>query len=225
MEEASATQTNEEITPAFYIHNRLYFPDILNGLKLLGEGVEVGVFQGVYSAWILKRWEGKKLYSVDSWKSFSKEEYVDMVNLSDEEMEKYYQDAVYMLKEYGDRSEIIRKTSEEASKLFADASLDFVYLDAQHHYEAVQHDIQLWWPKVKPMGILGGHDYIEDGDHEFGRFGVKKAVNEFIRANNLQLILSQDQRMETFLRDDLPENIKNPDEEKPSPSWFTVKPQ
>jgi predicted O-methyltransferase YrrM len=48
---------------------------------------------------------------------------------------------------------------------------DLVYIDADHFYEAVQADIRLWTPKVRPGGILAGHD--------FGVFpGVGKAVHE-----------------------------------------------
>ncbi|MFZ5806436.1 MAG: class I SAM-dependent methyltransferase [Verrucomicrobiota bacterium] len=220
-----AEPNTDEITPAFYVHDRLYFPEILNGLNLLGEGVEVGTFQGAFSAWILERWKGKKLYSIDPWKSFPKDEYIDMVNFPDEEFEKYYQDAVSILKKYGDRSAIIRKTSEEAAPLFADASLDFVYLDAQHHYEAIQQDIARWWPKIKPLGILSGHDYIPDGDYPFGRFGVKRAVNEFVRANNLQLILSQERTLDQFLADEPASQHLSESDPAPAPSWFIIKPQ
>jgi glycosyltransferase involved in cell wall biosynthesis len=34
------------------------------------------------------------------------------------------------------------------------------YIDADHRYESVVSDIQAWWPKVRPGGILSGHDYI-----------------------------------------------------------------
>ncbi|MFZ5806437.1 MAG: class I SAM-dependent methyltransferase [Verrucomicrobiota bacterium] len=226
MPDVSIESKTEEITPAFYIHSRFYFPEILNSLNLLGEGVEVGTFQGAYSAWILERWQGKKLYSVDPWKSFPREEYVSVMNnFSKEEYEKHYHEAVSMLSKYGDRSEIIRKTSEEAAPLFADASLDFVYLDGQHYYEAVRQDIASWWIKVKPLGILAGHDYVADGHNRFGIYGVKRAVNEFVRANNLSLIVSQDQPLEQFLENNT--SLKTPpdDELLAPPSWFIVKPQ
>jgi hypothetical protein len=46
-----------------------------------------------------------------------------------------------------------------AAKLFPDNSVDFVYIDAEHSREALLRDLRLWWPKVKPGGIIGGHDY------------------------------------------------------------------
>lgn len=54
----------------------------------------------------------------------------------------------------------IRKTSVEAAKDFADASLDAVYIDAEHDEVNVRLDIKTWRPKIKPGGILSGHDFV-----------------------------------------------------------------
>ena len=64
----------------------------------------------------------------------------------------------------------IRMASLEASTLYADGSLDFVFIDAAHEYEHVLADIKAWMPKIKPSGILAGHDYPMQG--------VRRAVNE-----------------------------------------------
>ena len=52
----------------------------------------------------------------------------------------------------------ILTTSIKASRRFDDVSLDFVFIDACHTYQAVKKDISSWLPKVKPGGILAGHD-------------------------------------------------------------------
>lgn len=67
----------------------------------------------------------------------------------------------------------VRASSVEAAAQYPDESLDFVFLDADHSYEAVKADIAAWWPKVKKGGIMGGHDYNTRGDHSVG-----KAVRE-----------------------------------------------
>jgi Methyltransferase domain len=46
-----------------------------------------------------------------------------------------------------------------ASKDFDDASLDALFIDGDHTYEAVSEDIEAWLPKVKKGGIIAGHDY------------------------------------------------------------------
>jgi hypothetical protein len=67
------------------------------------------------------------------------------------------------------------------SSAVIDGELDFVYLDADHTYEAVKADIAAWWPKVRVGGTLGGHDYI--GIERFGvTFGVIRAVDEFVKS-------------------------------------------
>lgn len=52
----------------------------------------------------------------------------------------------------------LRMTSLEASKLFS-KDLACVFLDAAHDYDNVMADITAWIPKIKPNGILCGHDY------------------------------------------------------------------
>jgi hypothetical protein len=51
-------------------------------------------------------------------------------------------------------------TSEEAAPKIPDGSLDFAYIDANHAYEYVKRDIELWWPKIRDGGMLAGHDYL-----------------------------------------------------------------
>jgi hypothetical protein len=55
--------------------------------------------------------------------------------------------------------EKIKQSSVVASERFEDASLDFVYIDGDHKYSAVQEDIAKWLPKIKKDGVIGGHDF------------------------------------------------------------------
>lgn len=79
----------------------------------------------------------------------------------------------------------LKMTSIEASAKFKDNSLDFVFIDASHTYEDVKNDIINWLPKVKPGGILAGHDYY---NNEYDYFpGVKRAVDEIFSKSKLIL--------------------------------------
>lgn len=70
----------------------------------------------------------------------------------------------------------LRMTSRAAAPLIADQSMDLVYIDGNHQYEAVRQDIELWLPKLRPGGFLAGHDY-GPSDSVHGH-GVSAAVTE-----------------------------------------------
>lgn len=97
---------------------------------------------------------------------------------------------------------MLRQTSQEASKEFPDSSLDFIYIDAQHHYKAVQEDIGLWAKKVRPGGVIGGPDYL-DGQSDTGEYGVRRSVDEWCENFGYKAIITC---------------------EDPFPSWFVQKP-
>ena len=56
---------------------------------------------------------------------------------------------------------LIISDSVNASRMFADDSIEWVHLDARHDYESVCADIRAWLPKVKSGGWLSGDDYDE----------------------------------------------------------------
>jgi cephalosporin hydroxylase len=66
---------------------------------------------------------------------------------------------------------VIRTTSERAARIFLAGELDFVFVDGDHTYESVSRDLDAWRGKVRPGGILAGHDYAARWP------GVVQAVN------------------------------------------------
>ena len=171
-----------------------------------GFGVEVGTFKGEFSKQILENWSGT-LYMVDVWRSLG-DEYIDSSNHGNFDIE-IFGESIKNIKGHEDRGVMVRASSEIASNMFLDNSLDFVYIDANHAYDFVKEDIQLWYPKVKSGGWVMGHDYIltdwttppfaengidkhiwtnkgDGGDYNIyaGIFGVNPAVDEFCKENN-----------------------------------------
>ena len=63
----------------------------------------------------------------------------------------------------------IKDKSFTASDQFEPGSLDMVYIDGMHTYDAVVSDINRWLPKVKNGGYIAGHDCYGE---------VKQAVND-----------------------------------------------
>jgi hypothetical protein len=83
---------------------------------------------------------------------------------------------------------MVRASSEIASNMFQDESLDFVYIDANHAYDFVKQDIELWYPKVKKGGYLWGHDYIDLNWYNDPNFAEN---NNFINPKETQSVVAQ----------------------------------
>lgn len=174
-----------------------------------GKGVEVGTFKGEFSKDVLEVWGGT-LFMVDVWSPLGGE-YNDLSNHGNYEQGLIYGEVIKNTRGYENRSVMVRASSELASTMFADESLDFVYIDANHAYDFVVQDIKLWYPKVKKGGYLCGHDYIDmnwngdpnfapngkdkfiwSGDTFFGVFGVNPAVDEFCQQNSYEPYVSNE---------------------------------
>lgn len=139
----------------------------------LGTGVEVGVAFGGHSEAILSTTGVRRLYSVDMFRHDAN--YDDPLNYPQERFDQLFHFVELRLSRFGDRCELVRLESGEASRVLDDG-LDFVYLDANHSYEGVSRDLGLWAPKVRDGGVIGGHDY---GHPDFP--GVRNAVDRFCR--------------------------------------------
>lgn len=87
----------------------------------------------------------------------------------------------YRLSKFGLRCQLIRATSMDAAVLFEDASLDCIFIDGDHRFSAVLQDLELWWPKLKPGGLIAGDDYWMPS--------VATAVNQFFSTLKIDLIL------------------------------------
>lgn len=165
---------------------RYELPELLNRRGLHGCGVEIGVKQGVFSEWFLESWSGCHLVSVDPWLEAPGHEYVDLSNVAQNEHDRYYAETQERLSRFGHRSTIWRQTGRDAAGRILHHSLDFAFLDARHDYQSVLDDLEDWFDKVRPGGVIAGHDYV-DGRFADGDFGVRSAVDEFFRARGLSV--------------------------------------
>lgn len=75
-----------------------------------------------------------------------------------------------------------RGLSWERLAALEDDSCDFIYIDADHSYEAVCRDIAAAVGKLKNGGILQFNDYCTYGTFEQAPYGVLLAVNKFLES-------------------------------------------
>ncbi|MEO5678220.1 MAG: class I SAM-dependent methyltransferase [Acidimicrobiales bacterium] len=159
---------------------RADLPELLNERRLLGCGVEVGVFAGEFSARLLNHWRGRQLVSVDPWEATPGDDQLDAGDDGVAGAELLFETSRVRLERFGDRSRIWRMTSAEATERLPDGCLDFVYLAVRPDEESVRHELELWLPKVRPGGIVAGHHYVTpDLPEDAAGPGVKAAVDSF----------------------------------------------
>lgn len=155
-------------------------------------GVEIGVFAGDMSRELLKADDGLHLIMVDSWEGSGAAYQGDSgdwhAGLPQAAQDEFYGKAVKRIGFARDRAKIFRMRSAQASTAVPDGSCDFVFIDADHSYDGCKADIEAWLPKVKPGGWICGHDY---QNHDFERFGVTRAVDEFVAHNGFPLETGQ----------------------------------
>lgn len=159
--------------PRFYSHAVEKFND--------GIFVEVGAWFGRSTAYlaqtIIDSRKSINFYVVDTWRGSVNER--GLLQTAAEYGGSVYQKFLENMEAAGVLGVItpMEMLSVDAAAEFEDNSISMVFLDAEHTYEAVRTDILAWQPKVRPGGILAGHDY------SLAWPGVKQAVDELLSGN------------------------------------------
>lgn len=150
--------------------------------------VEVGVHEGDYSARILAQIEPKCLHLVDPWMLNEQPEYDKAwygSRTSQDEMDARYN---RVLTRYAAQisagSVCVHRNDSAGAVAGVDGLVDFVYVDGDHTYEAVADDLRLWWPKVRPGGLVVGDDYNLGG---WWGDGVIRAFNQWIARDDVEV--------------------------------------
>ena len=133
---------------SFIPQNREELGKLFELHKKTGLGAEIGVQTGYFSDKIAQFYTGK-LLCIDLWGD-----------------ESVYFEAQKLLADKS-KFDLLRGDSLTMARFVADESLDFVYIDANHHYKECFDDIMMWYHKVRSGGIISGHDYCNsDADFE-----------------------------------------------------------
>jgi len=139
-------------------------------------GAEIGCDLGETTRYLLALNTNLVLYAVDIWQ---RRTVLSYEGAKPNRIYHYHPDPQYAFKTFSERTTpfndrlvILKGISWEMANHVQDASLDFVFIDADHSYDAVYKDIVAWKPKVKQGGLLCGHDiHIHD---------VRRAVTELL---------------------------------------------
>jgi len=135
------------------------FYDFISKIEGYRVFVEVGCWKGNSVSYLADKLRHKEcmVFAVDLWEDTT--QYKDSPELME--------DVKIISKLYGEQlnktntrhliSDIAMDSSQAANE-FQDASVDFVFLDANHDHDWVKRDILAWLPKVRKGGIIAGHD-------------------------------------------------------------------
>ena len=149
-----------------------------NNFKVVAE---VGIGYGFHAKSILDNTDVEKLFLIDPMQFYPNDAFATDV-LSYGGFELLVKNIKMNLSAHESRYTWFRQRSVTIfNSQIADGSLDAVFLDGDHSYEAVSQDLPFWFSKLRSGGWLLGDDY------ESCHPGCKRAVDEFAAKNNLKL--------------------------------------
>lgn len=180
------TDASDRVRFSKEIHDRYQFGMLCQNRGLLGTAMEIGVHRAVFAGHFLGGWSGAKYIAVDHYLPYFAVEnhFPHSDNYRSREVDK--QIAHTTLLRFGDRVEWREFDALHALQEQPPGSLDFVYIDGDHVYWSVVQEIGMAWERVKPGGILAGHDFYH------GTPDVLRAVNEFAERENVTVWLTQE---------------------------------
>ena len=151
---------------------------LLEFLPQHGICAELGVDKGDYSKQILEKNKPNKLFLIDSWENMLTSHSNDVAH-----SEKFY--SVKKMFEGNVNVSIIKKNTNQSCQDFKDEYFDWIYIDADHHFEPCLSDLNRWSKKVKSNGYICGHDYLTKPKKGFG---VNQAVDKFLQDTGYEFI-------------------------------------
>lgn len=170
-------------------------------LGVLGfkEGAEIGVAEGYHAKVLCEQNPGVRLHCIDVWEKYpGYEEYPNI--------DQIYSEVKVRLNPFN--TPFYKEFSMKALRHFNDNSLDFVYIDGAHDFLNVSMDVCEWSKKVRPGGIVFGHDYKRA---RTGIVHVKDVIPAYMYAHGIKpwFVLTND--------------IKDPRFGNDNPGWMYVR--
>lgn len=170
-----------ETVPGYFDFPQVY-RDAVEWLPDGGTFVEVGSWQGQSLAFFLvEAFNSRKRIRV-----FGCDHFRGSVNdgplIQEAELKSIVAHCAHNLRRASYPFALIHAESTVGATYFADASIDYCFIDASHDKPSVIADLTAWLPKVKPGGIIAGHDYNQVPVAEAVRHVLPQASVEHIGA-------------------------------------------
>ena len=167
-----------------------------------GVGAEIGVAEGDFSQVLIEATRPRRLHLIDPWLHQDDAVYAtDPNNVPAAEADRRH-DAVrdrFAPAVAAGQVAIHRAYSHDVVGDFADGSLDWIYIDGAHHFDAVAADLRLYAPKVKPGGLILGYDYAANPGAKAMNFGVVEAVNRFVAEGRAEFLMLTREDFPTYV--------------------------
>jgi predicted O-methyltransferase YrrM len=142
--------------------------EMLAALPKGGRCAEVGTYRGIFSKHIAATCQPDEYHLFD----------IDFEPLDEEAIRAAFAGALH--KHLGDSAANLRK--------FPAGYFDWLYIDADHSYAGVVNDLAAAHSVLKPGGYLMLNDYTNWDPTSAHPYGVAKAANEFILAENYEVV-------------------------------------
>lgn len=162
--------------------------DLLSQLPQGGVGAEIGTWKGDFAARLLSSAKPARLYLIDPWQYRDEQEYAqawfgDGIPGGQEKMDAICESvrARFAAEISSGHVKVIRSPSVDAAASVE--LLDWAYIDGDHSYEGALGDLEAFYARLKPGGVLAGDDYGVTG---WWGDGVVRAVTDFAETHGCQ---------------------------------------
>lgn len=140
---------------------------------------ELGVYEGEFSAMLLKWMEPGLDVMVDFWMPYGTPR-IKPLQTQEEWDTRYKRVCVKFAKEVADGQVVIhRNTFSNATNKYDDGYFDFIHHDGDKTYDHVYCTLEDWWPLLRPGGLWMGKDFACVIDND-----VIGAVMDFHRSHD-----------------------------------------
>ena len=145
---------------------------------------EIGIGYGTHAKYILKTTNVDKIYLIDPMKFYENDLFATDIMAATPVIPGNNFNELYglindYLSEYSERYTWFRNESLAIQdNQIADETLDCIFIDGDHTYNAVFADLEFWWKKLRVGGQILGDDYWMES--------VSSAVKDFSKKYNLR---------------------------------------